>query len=406
MNDQPNRATRGAATALSRPKIVVLAPYYLPGYRAGGPIRSIANIVAALGDELDCRIVTRDRDVGSATPYPGITTDRWSDHHGTPVFYASAQSLTVSRLGGIIRDAAPDVVYLNSVFDPRFSIRPLVARRLGLTGRAVRWIIAPRGEFSAGAIGLKRWKKRPYLTTARGAGLFRGITWQASTEHEQEDIERELSVDRRAIHVAQNLTEPVGELGPPAAPSTALDHLRICFLSRISPKKNLEYAIDAVQRARCPVQFDIYGPIEDPAYGEKCKARMAVGSHRTNIAWKGDVPHHAVRGVLAGYDLFLFPTLGENFGHAIFESLAAGVPVLISDRTPWLDLDQRGVGWVRSLDDPNGFTSVIEAAAALTPAQRRAMALRAHDYARALATSSTALAANRALFHPSLPPPA
>lgn len=49
-------------------------------------------------------------------------------------------------------------------------------------------VIAPRGEFSPGALGLKSLKKRVYLLVAKALGLYRGVVWQASSEHEEADI--------------------------------------------------------------------------------------------------------------------------------------------------------------------------------------------------------------------------
>ena len=105
-----------------------------------------------------------------------------------------------------------------------------------------------------------------------------------------------------------------------------------------------------------------------------------------------------VRATIARHDLFLLPTRGENFGHVIFESLAAGVPVLVSDRTPWRDLDARGSGWVRSLETPEAFVDVLESAAARDPATRRAAAVAAHAHALEVSRSAAVLGANRGLF--------
>ena len=44
------------------------------------------------------------------------------------------------------------------------------------------------------------------------------------------------------------------------------------------------------------------------------------------------------------YDVFLFPTKGENYGHVIFEALAGGCIPIISDQTPWNDIEQAGCG--------------------------------------------------------------
>ena len=54
------------------------------------------------------------------------------------------------------------------------------------------------------------------------------------------------------------------------------------------------------------------------------------------------------------------PTLGENFGHVVPEALAAGCPVLLSDRTPWHDLEQHGAGWTLPLQSPEAFRRVVQ----------------------------------------------
>ena len=59
--------------AIRRVTVLVFIGYYLPGYKAGGPVRSIANVVETLGDEFEFRIVTSDRDLLDEVPYPGIT---------------------------------------------------------------------------------------------------------------------------------------------------------------------------------------------------------------------------------------------------------------------------------------------------------------------------------------------
>ena len=73
----------------------------------------------------------------------------------------------------------------------------------------------------------------------------------------------------------------------------------------------------------------------------------------------GEVPNDEIEQVLIAHDIFALPTKGENFGHAIFESLAAGRPVVISDQTPWQGLSQWKSGWDISLDNPAKFTEVI-----------------------------------------------
>ena len=380
-----------------RTVVLVFAPHYYPAFRAGGPVRTLRNMVTMLKGDVDFRIITRDRDFGDTEPFAAVRRGEWCDIDGARVFYGAAPDRTLAAIGRMVREVGPDSVYLNSFFDPAFSIRPLVARRLGATGPAIPWILAPRGEFSPGALRLKATKKRLFLTASRLAGLHRGLTWQASSDFERDDIARALGGSARTIRVAANLTAPVGPL-PADGPRSDDGLLRVCFLSRVSPKKNLLYAIDVVRRVRRRIAFDIYGPLEDQSYWDRCRREIATAPSGCTIQWQGEVPHEEVRNRLAGYDLMLFPTLGENFGHVIFESLAAGVPVLVSDQTPWQDLDARGSGWVRPLDDPQGFVDVIESAADRDATARRAGALAAHAHALEVSRSAAVLGANRDLF--------
>jgi hypothetical protein len=57
------------------------------------------------------------------------------------------------------------------------------------------------------------------------------------------------------------------------------------------------------------------------------------------------------------------PTQGENFGHSIFESFMIGRPILISNKTPWLDLNEKNAGWDVDIIQPNSFVPFIEEAA-------------------------------------------
>ena len=96
--------------------------------------------------------------------------------------------------------------------------------------------------------------------------------------------------------------------------------------------------------------------------------------------------------------MFFLPTRGENYGHVIFEALAAGVPVLISDQTPWRDLEQEAVGYMRPLNDENAFVEVIESQSRLGECERGEQAGKARSYAQRMATSSHVLEQNRMLF--------
>lgn len=379
-----------------RPTILTFVGFYLPGYKAGGPIQSIANLVAHLGGSFDFRIVTRDRDSGDATPYPHIEPGRWQKVGRAQVLYLGRAAQSLPTIARVMRDTRHDGVYLNSFFSARSSSAPLLAHKLGLAPHRPT-ILAPRGEFSAGALTLGSAKKRAYIAAVRAAGLHRDLLWHASTEHEAVDIRSVFGPDA-SIHVASNLPRIV-EDGLTHAPRTPGQPLRVLFLSRISPKKNLIFALEALARASTPVALSIVGPVNNEGgYWAECQARIAKLPAHITASYDGVVPAHETPAVMARHDLFFLPTLGENFGHAIIEALSAGTPVLISDQTPWRNLETAGCGWAEPLDDPQVFADRIDLAFRESPeaaAVRRAAAL---NYARRFSANSGLLRDNQMLF--------
>jgi len=170
-------------------KILTSVGYYLPGYKSGGPIRTLANMVDRLGDEFEFRIVTADRDSGDEKPYPEIKINDWNRVGKADVFYMSLKRRSLNDFKRLLCSIEYDILYLNSFFSPHFTIKPLLLRRFGLIPDKPL-ILAPRGEFSPGALGLKSLKKRMYLLAAKTFGLYKGAVYQASSEHEEADIRR------------------------------------------------------------------------------------------------------------------------------------------------------------------------------------------------------------------------
>jgi glycosyltransferase involved in cell wall biosynthesis len=260
-------------------------------------------------------------------------------------------------------------------------------------------VIAPRGEFSRGAIALKAWKKRPYIALSKALGLYSDLRWQASSAFEVHDIQRVLSVDAAEITIAPNLppvaTRPTDYIPDP--PSREPGPLRIIFLSRISPMKNLDYLLRVLAKISRPVELSIMGPIDAPGYWEECRVLIKALPGSISVTYAGEVEHKSVAKVFSEHDLFVFPTRGENFGHVIYESLAAGTPVMLSDQTPWV-ADGEGSLEILPLSDPRRWVEAIGKWARLDEqafATRRTAAL---QYARQVPKNSTALEQNRALF--------
>jgi glycosyltransferase involved in cell wall biosynthesis len=388
-------------THTHRPVILCFVAYYLPGYKSGGPQRSIINFVECFGKEFDIHIVTSDRDFQDLVPYVDVNLNCWNQVGEAKVFYVSAKRLNLLTVIDLLRSTRHDVLYVNSYFSFFFTAIPLLVRKLGLVPK-VPCIIAPRGEFSPGALMLKSTKKNFYIMVTRIIGLYRGLWWQASSEYEKKDIECALPyVISKNICIARDLTRVdscidsqsfVGFRKPE-------EGLCICFLSRICPKKNLDFALRILAKVNAVVVFTIYGPIEAPSYWKKCEALISELPPNVSVVYGGEVHPSEVKSKLAEHDVFLFPTRGENYGHVIHEALISGLPVLISDQTPWSDVESRGVGWAISLDEELVFARRIDEIASWSENSMSFVRKSAMAYATELALDSEVPDSNRALFN-------
>ena len=374
-----------------KPKVLVALGCFWPGNDASGPNQSFIALATALQNEFDFRVLARDGAPGAAASTP--------PHGWVDLGYAKALYLPVGRLGArglarVIKQTPHDVLWLNSVYDREFTLPALAARALGASRAPV--ILSPRGEFGEGALAVKAVKKQLFLRVARAA-LWRNILWHATSEAELRDMAA--SIPRGApIVVAPNL-RLMPALPPFEPPERAL---RVIFVGRIVPIKGLDVALAALAQVQAPVVFDIYGPPEDEATTRRCRELGQALPPHVEARWRGAASNEDVVAALGRSDVFISPTGGENFGHAIFEALACGVPALISDRTPWRGLEARRAGWDLPLGDSSAFAAVLERYAALPERERALWRDGARAAARAYVETSGASAASAALIRRAL----
>jgi glycosyltransferase involved in cell wall biosynthesis len=307
--------------------------------------------------------------------------------------YLTRSSEAPWTLARLARSSRADVVYANSLWSS-MTIRYLVARRLGLAPR-VPLVIAARGELSPGALALKRTKKAVFLRAARATGLLKGVVWQASTRLEEDEFRAALG-SGEDIHVARDVAVP--HAPDVAAEPKRAGRARFVFVSRISPKKNLLRAVQLLQLVGGDVSLDVYGPKEDEVYWRECEALAARPGGPTRVRYAGVSAPLDVPGIFARYDFFLFPTLGENFGHVIVEALGAGCPVVLSDTTPWKDLEARGCGWALPLLEDERWAAVLQACVEMDAVEHAGMRCAAVSAANAYADPRGAIAEHVSMF--------
>lgn len=387
-------------TVEAKPTVLVFVGHYRPGFKAGGILRSVENLVNHLHGEFQFMIVTRDRDLGDDAPYPGVSRHEWNSVGFARVYYLEPGAETLSCLRQIVRSTPHDLIYLNSFFEP-LTVKVLCNRLLGLIGRHPV-ILAPRGEFAWASLRLKYAKKAVFMWIARLIRLYAPVTWHASSPFEADDITNVMGIRRDAIRVALDLpTIDRNATEDTTSPQHGQERedLRVVFLSRISPEKNLDFALRVLGKTRSKVTFDIIGPIENAAHWDDCqKLRRELPTHVTSRSL-GSVNPSEVMKTLAQYDLLLLPSGGENYGHVIAESLTVGTPVLISTNTPWRNLMAKGLGWDLALDDIASFVRVIDEMGTKDKNARLAQRKTVRESMRELMAGSSALESNRRLLN-------
>jgi glycosyltransferase involved in cell wall biosynthesis len=381
----------------ARPVILTLCDYYLPGDRAGGPITTLAGIVEHLQDEFEFKLVTRDRDLGEGAAYE-VPVSSWQMVGAAQVLYVPPRSLTMPSLRRLIASTSHDALYVNSFFSVPFGITPLVLRRFGLIPRR-RTIVAPRGEFAPGALAIHAGRKRLYAGAAKLLGLTRGVVWQASGDHEAEDIRRSIAREARVV-IAPDLA-PAQDSFPGGRVEKKAGHLRLLFVGRISRMKNLDGALRILQGASGSIALDICGPVEDAAYWRQCMDLILQLPTNVTVEYSGAVSRDRMGETLAQHDMMFLPTLGENFGHAILESMAAGCPVLISDRTRWRGLEAAGAGWDVALEQPERFRNILRTCGEMDSNAWSRLSESAKSYGQQRINDPEAIEQNRTLFRSS-----
>ncbi len=338
----------------AKKNILILCDWFLPGYLAGGPIQSIATLTKQLGNDIDFKIITTDRDFKSNKPYDNVKVNEWTTFEGRALFYVSPENMNSEFILKLIQDTQHDSVYLNSLFSKLFSVGPLKWKQQGKIQSKI--ILAPRGMLGDGALAIKTFKKQLFLMYAKTFGLFRQVCWQSTSAQETLEIKKRIS---KTVHIVEvsNLPNTANEI---KSVEKKKGELRLCFISRISEKKNLNFAIDILKEIKnFKITFDIFGPIEDDAYWIACKENEKGLSQNVNFQYKGVLKPTEIGKIVSQYHALFLPTQNENYGHIIVEALQHARPVILSDQTPWRHLQSAYVGFDIALNDKAKFIEAI-----------------------------------------------
>ena len=313
--------------------VFITIPWFLPAYRAGGPIQSVANLIENCNADIEYRIFCADEDL-NGEPLTGIVKNEWTNYNNyTKVWYAEKENLS-DVVCKEIAYTKPDVLYIVGLFSWHFNVVPM------LFCKANRKIISVRGMLHPGALSQKRLKKRLFLSGLKILGIVSKNIFHATDEIEEQFIKNEFGVNTTTL-VAGNFAKTIAAQLP--LEKTAGDLIMVT-LALISPMKNHLIVLEALKECSANIKYNIYGPVKDETYWQKCKAVIAELPTNITVQYHDEITPDSVAEVFGQQHVFVMPSKSENFGHAIAESLSAGKPVITSNNTPWKNLQINNAG--------------------------------------------------------------
>lgn len=339
-------------------KVLTFNGVYIPGYKAGGPIRSLANLVDHLKGDIKFYILTRDRDAGDIESYNNIETNKWITLTEEKVYYQKESEMSILTLRNIINSNNYDGVLLNGILS-EYTVRYLLLRKFKLI-KSIPTIIMPRGDLSQGALSLKNKKKLLFLKIAKIFGLYSNLEWLVTSDIEKKDSKKIFNgIDISSIPNLPKM-KTKGNVTDIGSSNKEKNKLKVVYISRITKVKNLLLALKVLNKVKGNIEFNIYGPISDREYWNSCEDFISKMNENIKVEYHGSLPNERVDSVLNENDVYLLPTLGENYGHGIVEALLNGTPVIISNQTPWKNLADHGAGWDIPLENESEFVEVLE----------------------------------------------
>lgn len=364
---------------MSKVKVLVFVDWFVPAYKAGGPITSVLALNQNLGEEVDMVVVAGDRDLGDEHPFEKIALDTavFNSSANVKVYYLSRTIARFSRLYRIIKNEHPDVIYVNGMFSFWFSIFPVLLKRFCIVSAQV--IVCPRGMLGHNAVNIKRFKKEFFFLVVRLFNLYKNIVWHATNSEEKVLISSRFSPHNN-VCVIPNL--PIVSKASSAVKSKVRGELHLIFYSRVLPIKNLHFFLKVVAQVKQEndVVLDVYGPIEDESYWQLCSNLIKNMPPHIRVNYKGAVNTHVCPVNFALYHFMVLPTLHENYGHVIAEALGNGCPVIISQNTPWVNLEEYGAGFSLDISDSESWIRQIEICAELDAEEYSLFRLGAKKY--------------------------
>jgi len=337
----------------------------------GGPSRSVpllCNAIAARGHHVELL------HTNSPSPVSLVETDFFKIKPFQPDSWFKPFKGS-KTLKNYIYSSDPDLFHGHGLWQ-----MPVHYMARAAQAKNIPYIISPRGMLEPGALKFSKWKKKVAGAGFQNTDLSRSACLHATGTLEAENLRRYGLKNPVAI-IPNGLA--VGDLSESVESRESTEERYVFFMSRIHPKKGLKYLIEAWAELQhiFPEWTLIIAGNDENNYENRLKlqAQKQATSHR--IKFVGPVFGAEKKELLRTADIFVLPSLSENFGIVVAEALASGTPVITTKETPWEDLESYKCGW-RIHAGKSALLLALKSAMALSPEERSVMGRRGHSLIR------------------------
>ena len=354
----------------------------------GGPSQMVLGLSAALASQgIDVTIITTDSN-GDIGQIPlDVPLNQPIQQNGYKIIYFHCSpfrryKFSLSLLQWLNANARQfDLAHIHALFSPVTTLAATIAR-----GHNLPYIIRPCGMLDPADLQKKKRLKQIYAALLERPNLAGAAAIHFTSKQEAKISERFGLGDTGKMPLPQDLVIPLGVtagLFPKRLRESQVPI--VLFMSRIEPKKGLDLlipALESILASGIEFQFILAGSNpQDADYETGIKVKIQNSSLGKYTTITGFVSGDRKNELLTNADLFVLPSYYENFGIAVAEAMAAGVPVAISDRVYISDdIQQAEAGWVAPLE-VGAIASMIESAL-LDPQERQRRGLNAQAYAK------------------------
>jgi glycosyltransferase involved in cell wall biosynthesis len=325
-------------------RVLHVTPYFAPAFRYGGPPRSILGLCRALGDAgVDVEVFTTTANGSDPLPQAPAGTE----YEGVRVRYFPLawpkRYWRASGLGAALGRAlaGADLIHVHGLWNITGSTAVTHARGAGRP-----YVVSPRGMLQPAAMMRHHAMKMLAYWAFEREHLHGAAFLHATSVVEEHQL---AGYGPPVVSIANGVT-------PVVVPAGALDRLRerakidaddevVMFLGRLHPIKRLDLLAEAfttVHRARPRARLVIAGP-DEGGYRRRVEPLFAPVADATR--WLGAIDAETTGALFAASRTLVQCSDSESFGMSVAEALTAGLPVVVTDRSPWSQVGTLGLGY-------------------------------------------------------------